>query len=92
MIVRILHEGQYEVSGGDLDRINEIDNKLIESVVAGNEDSFGTLLTELLETVRECGKPVEVDRFVESDLILPAADSTMDEVKELMSGDGLVPG
>ncbi len=92
MIVRILHEGQYQISGADLDRINAVDDKLVECVAAGNEESFTTLLAELLDTVRECGKAVPVDEFVESDVILPAPDSTMEEVKDLFTGEGVVPG
>ena len=92
MIVRILHEGQFKIKGEDLDAINEIDNELVACVAAGNEQSFSGLLQKLVQTVRERGQPVPVDEFVESDVILPAADSTMDEVQHLFSGEGLVPG
>jgi len=92
MIVRVLHEGQYRISGADLDRINAIDQQLVECVANGNEQEFARLLRQLVQTVREHGKPVPVDEFVESDVILPAEDSTMDEVQHLFTGEGLVPG
>ena len=92
MIVRILHEGQYKISGADLDRINAVDAQLVESVAAGDEASFGRLLAQLLDTVRECGEPLPVDEFVESDVVLPAPDSTMEEVQDLFTGEGIVPG
>ena len=92
MIVRILHEGQYRISGSDLDRINAIDNQLVACVADGNEEAFTRLLNQLLDTVREHGEPVPVDEFVESDVILPAADSTMEDVQHLFTGEGLVPG
>lgn len=92
MIVRILHEGQYKIAGADLDRINAVDNQIVQCVSDGNEATFGTLLTQLLDMVRECGTPVPVDEFVESDVILPAPDSTLEEVKDLFTGEGIVPG
>ena len=92
MIVRILHEGQFRIKGEDLDTINEIDNQLVACVAEGNEQSFSDLLQKLVQTVRDHGQPVPVDEFVESDVILPAPDSTMDEVQHLFMGEGLVPG
>lgn len=92
MIVRILHEGQFDIDGRDLDTLNEIDNQIVECVAAGDEQRFTTLLTKLITTVREHGKPVPVDQFVESDIILPPPDSTMEEVQHLFTGEGLVPG
>jgi hypothetical protein len=92
MIVRIIHEGQFRIPGADLDRINEIDTKLVDCVAAGDEASFKRLLAELLTAVKEHGKPVPVDEFVESDVILPPEDSTLEEVKELFTGEGAIPG
>ena len=92
MIVRVLHEGQYRISGADLDHINAIDQQLVDCVAEGDGASFGRLLRQLVQTVRERGTPVPVDEFVESDVILPAEDSTMEEVKDLFTGEGLVPG
>ncbi len=51
-----------------------------------------TALTSLLSEVHEYGSPVADDVFVESDLVLPAADATLDEVKEMLSAEGLLPG
>jgi hypothetical protein len=92
MIVRILHEGQFAIDGRDLDALNEIDNQIVVSVAAGDEKQFATLLAKLIKTVREHGKPVPIDEFVESDIILPPPDSTMEEVQHLFTGEGLVPG
>lgn len=92
MIFRILHEGQFRVHGGDIDRINEIDNQLVSATANGDEAQFQKLLQQLFKTVHECGTPVPVDEFVESDVILPSEDATMDEVQHLFAGEGLVPG
>ncbi len=92
MIVRILHEGQFRVGGADLDRINEIDQQLVDCVSAHDEASFTRLLKQLIDTVKEHGKPVPVDEFVESDVILPAEDATLEEVEDLFTGEGAIPG
>jgi hypothetical protein len=92
MIVRILHEGQYRISGADIDKLNEIDDQLVSSVAAGDQTKFQGLWKQLVDTVKSHGKPVAVDEFVESDVILPAVDSTMEEVEHLFTGDGLIPG
>jgi hypothetical protein len=41
--------------------------------------------------VRELGTPIPLDRLVESDFVLPMADSTLDEVEAMMSEEGLIP-
>ncbi len=92
MIVRILTEGQYELSGAFLDQLNEIDNKLVEVVEQENESEFERLLKSMLDLVRENGKEVPVDELVESDIVLPEPDITLLEAEEMFTGEGLVPG
>ena len=92
MIVRILGEGQLEVDEGALDRLNELDAAVESAVSAGDEDSFRSALTALVAGVREVGTALPDDSLQDSDLILPPADATLDEVRELLSDDGLIPG
>ena len=46
----------------------------------------------MLDLVREKGKPLPVDELVESDLVLPQPDITLEEAGELFTGEGLLPG
>ena len=92
MIVRITSEGQYNLPGSFIDRLNEIDNALVEAVAAEDQAAFETLLKRMLDLVRENGEPVPVDELVESDLILPEPDLTLLEAEELFVGEGLLPG
>lgn len=92
MIVRILTEGQYRLDSSLYDELNALDNALVDAVAAGDEARFRTLLQELLETVRRHGIPVSADEFVESDVILPPPDTTLEEARHLFAGDGLLPG
>ncbi len=92
MIVRILTEGQFDVDDSHLDRLNELDSTLEQAVEAGDEAAFRPALEALLAAVRESATPHEVESFDSSDLILPPADATMDEVREMLTGEGLIPG
>ena len=92
MIVRISSEGQYNLPGSYIDRLNEIDNALVEAVEAEDQAAYETLLKQMLDLVRENGETVPVDELVESDLILPEPDLTLREAEELFVGEGLLPG
>jgi hypothetical protein len=92
MIVRILTEGQFNLPGGYVDNLNEIDNQLVEVVEQEDREGFERLLKQMLDLVREKGAAVPVDELVESDLVLPEPDITMEEAGELFTGEGLLPG
>ena len=91
MIVRILTEGQYNLPGAFIDDLNAIDNELVEVVESGDRDAFDSTLKRMLDLVRENGTPVPVDELVESDLVLPEPDITLEEAGELFVGEGIVP-
>jgi len=92
VIVRILGEGQYDVADEALDRLNQYDAAVEAAVEADDAKAFTAALTKLLDGVRTVGVPHEVDSLDESDLILPPADASIDEVRALLSDDGLIPG
>jgi len=92
MIVRILGEGQYDVADDALGRLNEYDSAVEAAVEANDTGAFTAALTKLLDGVRTVGVPHEVESLDESDLILPPADASIDEVRALLSDDGLIPG
>ena len=92
MIIRILGEGQYDLSEDALPRLNELDSALESAVDSGDEEAFAAALAELLDGVRTAGVPHPADALDESDLILPPADASLEEVRELLSGEGLIPG
>jgi len=92
MIIRITTEGQYNLPGSFVDQMNEIDNKLVEAVEAAESSRFDGLLKQMLDLVRDNGSPLPMDDLVESDLILPPPDTTLDEAQHLFVGEGLLPG
>ena len=92
MIIRILGEGQYDVAEDAIDGLNELDSSLEAAIESGDKSAFTTALAELLDAVRTAGTAHPVDSLDESDLILPRADATLEEVRELLQEDGLIPG
>ena len=92
MIVRILGEGQYDVADTALDRLNELDAAVEAAIEADDEPAFLSALHALLDGVRTAGVAHALDSLDESDLILPPADSTLEDVRELLGDDGLIPG
>ena len=92
MIIRILSEGQFDVPDDTIDALNELDGKLEAAVESGDEATFGSALGALLDLVRSAGEPVALDALVPSHLVLPHESASLAEVRDLISGDGLIPG
>jgi hypothetical protein len=91
MIVRISGEGQFRVPDGDAPRLNELDNRAVSAVEQGDETGFRELWTQMLEIVANDGEPVPDDELVESEVILPPRDITLEEARAEFTGDGLIP-
>ena len=62
-----------------------------QAVEAGDEAAFARGLVALLDVVRQQGTRLEDDSLEESDLILPMSDATLEEVRALLTDEGLVP-
>ena len=92
MIVRISGEGQYEVPADVLEALNELDSSVEKALVDEDEATFRTALAALLERVRSSGTPVPADVLEPSDLVLPHAEATIDEVQAALGEEGLIPG
>ena len=92
MIVRILGEGQWTVGDDQLPTLNALDSAVEAAVEAEDQQSFSNTLTALLDAVRTAGQPLPDESLEDSDLILPHSDSTLEEVRELLNDDGLIPG
>ena len=94
MIVRILNEGQWHLSDEAVRGLNTFDDAVEQAVAARDQDQLTRALHMLLDRVRTTGTRVPDEELEDSDLILPAADSTLDEVQQLLSEseEGLIPG
>ena len=58
----------------------------------GDTAIFSSRLDALLTAVRAAGSPLPDESLADSDLILPPSDATIEEVRELLGDDGLIPG
>jgi len=92
VIVRILGEGQFRVDDAATAELNQLDSSLETAVEHNDEPGFRAALTGLLAQVRAQGSPLPPDTLEASDLILPHQDSSMDEVRKLLTDEGLIPG
>ena len=92
MIVRILGEGQLRVDDAAVSELNELDAKVEAAVDVGDEAGFAAALSALLSRARALGTPLEADSLQPSELILPQEGATMDDVRRLLTDDGLIPG
>ena len=92
MIVRILGEGQFDIGDAGTSELNRLDTELETAVNRNDEAAFTAALHGLLAQVRAQGSPLPSDSLEPSDLILPRQDSSMADVRKLLSDDGLIPG
>jgi hypothetical protein len=92
VIVRILGEGQFRVDDAAAAELNQLDADLETAVEHSDEAAFTAALTHLLAQVRAQGSPLPPDILESSELILPHEDSSMDEVRKLLTDEGLIPG
>ena len=92
-IVRIMGHGQFSVDHKTLQRLNEIDDLLVQLVNTDRPDDneFKKHLIELTSMVENTGKQLDPKEIIQSDIILPSADLSVDEAKRLFIGEGVVP-
>ena len=91
MIVRITGEGQFRVPGDVMERLNRLDEAL-DAALAGGDDSYATYLKQMLRLVRLNGEELAASEFATSDCVLPAAGTPAEELRQLLTDEGLVPG
>ena len=90
MIVRILGQGQYKVDGSLIDKLNAIDNHIVDHVTKGDQDGFRRDLAKLISVVKEKDEPLDPVDIVQSDIIVPPEDLTFEEASNIFGGRGLI--
>jgi len=92
MIIRIMGEGQYRVSSALLDDLNLIDDRIVEDVAKEDEASYKKDLSRLIQAIKEKGEPISAEEILESDVIVPPEDLTLEEAEKVFRGSGLIEG
>ena len=99
MIIRISGQGQFKVNSDILDKINEIDNSivtLIENNSLGSTDrnlaqkELESKLTEMKNLVTSRGQSLDDKEIVESDIIVPDSDLSLEEASKIFKGEGII--
>ena len=93
MIVRLMNEGQFRVGDDLLQRLDRLDDEAGEALERGDEEALDARLAEMWQLVESEGERLADDDLHPSDAILPPADLTLEETRELFAGDGsgLIP-
>lgn len=99
MVIRISGQGQFKVNSEILDKINEIDNSivdLIENVSLGSSDhkltqkELQSKLTEMKNLITSKGQPMDDKEIAESDAIIPDSDLSIEEASKIFKEEGII--
>lgn len=90
MLIRILGEGQYEMPESSLAELNRLDAAL-ERALNTPEPDVQPALDALLDFVRTTGVRPPDHEARESDVILPFADASEEDIRGMLTDEGLVP-
>ncbi len=91
MIVRIMGEGQYRVDDDTARKLNELDEQVSSAVDGGDEEQIRGLLQQLAQAVRDGGERLDDADLSTSEAIVPPEDLSLDELRDLLTGEGLIP-
>jgi len=92
MIIRIMGTGQFEVKSSLFDELNTIDNMIVDCVQKGDAAGYQEKFSELIGLVLREGKKLPDDQIVESSVIIPPADMTITEARQIFTGEGIFKG
>jgi hypothetical protein len=84
-------EGQWRVDDAIAGRLNELDEEVARAVEDGDEAALWRGLQALAEAVRSNGERLDDTDLSPSDAIIPPEDLSLEEARELLEGEGLIP-
>lgn len=91
MIVRILGEGQYRLDDAAFAAVHEIDDRVQAAAERGDADAFAAALAELQDAITSRGVALAADEFEGSDAVVPDRGTSLEEARDLLSSEGLIP-
>lgn len=89
MIIRIVGEGQYRAPEALCDELNRIDNRIVALVTEGKNEEFRTELAKLISEIKAKGEAIEAEEILESDIIVPPEDLSLEEARDIFKGSGI---
>ena len=91
MIVRLMGEGQFRADEGLASRLDELDDEAVAALERGDEEELDRCLEAMWRAVEAEGARLPDDELVPSDVVIPPADLTLEETRELFAEHGLIP-
>ena len=91
MIVRLMNEGQYKTDEDVLRGSTRSGRPGRGGARGRDEPTLDARLDDMRRLVQERGERLPDDDLSTSDLIIPPADLTLEETRELFSDEGLIP-
>jgi hypothetical protein len=91
VIVRLMNEGQYRLDESLQRELDTLDDQAVAALEAEDEATLDARLEDMWRLVQERGERLPDEELSSSDLIIPPADLTLEETRELFSDEGLIP-
>jgi hypothetical protein len=99
IIIRLSGQGQYRVSKNIVDKIDKIDDSIvnilenIDSNIPENkglEQELREKIMEMVHLITSGGKQLENKEIVQSSIIIPSQDISIEEAKTIFKGEGVI--
>lgn len=91
MIVRLMGEGQWRIDDAVRERLNALDDQALQALEQNDETDLDSKLEQMWQLVKAEGKPLPAEDLSASDVVIPPADLTLEETRQLFEGEGLIP-
>jgi hypothetical protein len=103
IIVRVSGQGQFKVNKETMNRINEIDNEIVDLIENTNsgggggknktqqEKEFRGKLEQLAKLVTVEGKHLDDKEITQSNIIVPDPDISIEQAKKIFKDEGIIP-
>ncbi|MBJ7595722.1 MAG: PspA/IM30 family protein [Candidatus Dormibacteraeota bacterium] len=90
IVVRIHGEEQYRIATSARLHLDTYDQRLVAAVRSGDDAAFHSALADATAFVKSTGTQLSHEDLSTSDIILPSADMSLDEVKTLLQQENLL--
>jgi hypothetical protein len=101
IIVRVSGQGQFKVNREILDRINDIDNSIVnllentdtdvdDNSIKVKQKELKEKVIEIINLIRTNGMPLDDKEIIQSQIMIPNPDISVDEAKRIFRGEGII--
>jgi hypothetical protein len=93
-IVRIMGQGQFRINEDTVKKINEIDDaivQILQNESKADDQECRAKVAEIVQTIKSKSQKLEDKELIESDIIVPDTDISIDEAKKVFQGEGIIP-